>query len=365
MTDAIQKAIENTDNYTREPSSALLKLRDLSAVRRLDEMKSNLENERYILGRMALAGQITLFYSRAGSGKTLLFMRFIIDAINDGVVNADDVIYINADDNYKGLLTKAEIAEQYGFEMISPDEASVTKDVVLDLLDELVSTGEITGKVIIIDTLKKFADMMSKGEIKALLNRMRRITAKAGTVIIAGHANKNASIDGKLVYEGTSDTINDVDCVYSINLTSEPEGDVTVDIVREKCRGDNVYQATYTYKKLAGLTYLQMIDSVKKAEAGGSDTSFRPDIQSKLEDYESEILFVKSIFEDMDEPNESVIISCYKHNKNEGIAAEISERKLRRALKELDGIVWGTTRDLKNNAKKYQLKNKPTAYLVK
>ncbi len=67
----------------------------------------------------------------------------------------------------------------------------------------------------------------------------------------------------------------------------------------------------------------------------------------------------------MDEPNESVIISCYKHNKNEGIAAEISERKLRRALKELDGIVWITTRDIKNNAKKYKLKNKSTAYLVK
>jgi hypothetical protein len=160
--------------------------------------------------------------------------------------------------------------------------------------------------------------------------------------------------------------MNDVDCVYSINLTSEPEGNVTVDVVRDKCRGDKGYQVTYSYTKMEGLTYQEMIDSVQKVEAGDANTTFRPDIQSRLDEYESEILFVKEVLSELEDPNESHIIGCYKHNKGDGLAAEIqSESKLRKALKALDGIVWKTSRDIKNNAKKYQLINKSSLYMVK
>lgn len=147
-----------------------------------------MNNDVYIFDELALSGQVTLFYAMPNTGKTLLFIRFIIDSIKAERLNPEDVIYINADDNYKGLLTKSKIAKQWGFHMISPQEANIKPADIVNLLENVANHDQAKGKVFIIDTLKKFADMLNKTSLSGLLEVFRKLATKGGAVIIAGHA---------------------------------------------------------------------------------------------------------------------------------------------------------------------------------
>jgi len=317
--------------------STLDKFKLLSTTRRLEQMKNDLNNDRYIFDGIALAGQITLIYSKPNAGKTLLFFRMLIDSIKDGRVDAEKVFYINADDHFKGLVTKTEIAAEYGFEMISPAESGIDPNKIISMLSEMAQSGEARGLVIILDTLKKFANMMSKESQSALYKTLRRLIAKDATVILAGHANKYPDSEGKLVYEGTSDTMNDIDCAYVINLTSLPEGDVTVEFVREKNRGDNIFKANYSYKKHKGMTYQEMLDSVKKVD--GEHVGNKPDINILLDKFESEILLITGFLE-RDKLNQSAIIKAFNDMGGEGLASECSVRKLKECLRLFNGKLW-------------------------
>lgn len=331
------------------------RLKQLSATNRIDEMKRNLENEFYVMDGMALDGQITLFYAKPNTGKTLIFMKLLIDGIEAEKIQASDIMYINADDGYRGLCTKTEIALQYGFEMIAPAEAGIAPADIISLLDELANTEDAKGKIIVLDTLKKFADMMSKRDQANLYMVLRRLVAKNATVIIAGHANKHLDKDGNLVYEGTSDTMNDVDCAYSIYLMTEPSGDVVVEFRREKSRGDNLYKVSYGYRREEGMSYMELINSVYKLEDSQAEKAAALGNQKLLiERYESEILFITDALKD-GELNQSSLLAKLKGLNGEDIASEVSVRTLKSALQALTNILWTSSRDKHNNASIYKL----------
>lgn len=339
--------------------SALDKFKQLSTVTRLDQMQNDLKNDRYIFDGMALAGQITLFYSKPNTGKTLLFIRMLIDSIDAGRVDPGQVFYINADDHFKGLVTKTEIAAKYGFEMISPAEAGIDPNKIIAMLRDMANSGEARGLVIILDTLKKFANMMSKESQSALYKTLRRLIAKDATVILAGHANKYPDADGKLIYEGTSDTLNDIDCAYVINLTSMPEGDVTIEFVREKNRGDNIFKAEYAYKKYKGMSYQEMLDSVTKIEGDASNSGF--DVNVLLDKFESEILLIKQLLADGKVLNQSEILKAHYAMNGDGLASECSAASLKACLDKFTGKLWTATRR-EHNAKEFALIISPNEY---
>ncbi len=337
-----------SDSRQPKRDAILDRLVNMSATNRLKDMEENLKNDFFVFPDMALAGLMTLFYAKANTGKTLLFMRFLIDAITDNRIKGEDVFYINADDNYKGLYTKAKIAKEYGFYMISPQEANVSPMGVLDLLARLAKDRGVAGKVIVMDTLKKFTDMMNKGKQAALYEVLRGLVTKGATVIIAGHANKHLDADGKLVYEGTSDTMNDLDCVYSMYRMSEPEADTQiVEFRREKDRGSVVAKTAYQYTKVNGMHYRDIISSVTWLD---DQQASRASIESRkrelLEKYESEILFVESLL--VNGPmNQSEILTSRSKSKD-ALAGEVSARSLKASLNKLDGIAWSIKRNDKN-----------------
>jgi len=343
------------DGITPKPLTAFEKLKAMSATNRLDEMKKNLENEFYVFDGMALDGQITLFYAKPNTGKTLIFLRLLIDAIEAGKVSASNIMYINADDSYRGLVTKAEIASGYGFEMVSPSEVGVKPSDIIQLLDEMSYTQEAKGKIIILDTLKKFTDMMNKRAQSELYEVLRKLVAKNATVIIAGHANKHLDMDGKLVYEGTSDTMNDIDCAYSIYLMTEPDGDVVVEFRREKNRGDNIYRASYGFRRQEGMSYRDLLSSVFKLDDSSAEKATVLGNQKVLQErFESEILFIAGLLKGGN-LNQSQILVKLSALKGGGIASEISVKSVKDALSALVNIKWTVSRDKNNNANNYKL----------
>ncbi|MEJ1470943.1 MAG: hypothetical protein RPU59_07750 [Candidatus Sedimenticola sp. (ex Thyasira tokunagai)] len=301
LSERVDQVVEKIDgskiDNTPKPDSILDDLIRLSVTNRIEEMKANLENDYFILHELALAGQITLFYAWPNTGKTLLFLTLLIQSIKAGRLKAEDLFYINADDNYKGLYTKGRIAQQHGFHMISPAEANTSPKVVLAMLDALASTEAIKGKVIVMDTLKKFVDMMSKRDQAALYEVLRRLVTKGATVIIAGHANKHSDVDGNLVYEGTADTLNDIDCCFSMYRMTEQDAErQVVEFRREKDRGEVIAKVSYEYTRQPGDSYTDIINSVKRLDESQAEQAALEQRASDLKgDFESEILFVTGL----------------------------------------------------------------------
>ena len=72
-------------------------------------MREKMLTDTFVLDNIAILGQATVIYAKPNTGKTLIVMKMLIESIKAGRVKGDDVYYINADDTYKGLVTKLEI----------------------------------------------------------------------------------------------------------------------------------------------------------------------------------------------------------------------------------------------------------------
>lgn len=328
--------------------SNLQDLHKLSATNRLPQMKANLSNSNYIIKDMAIEGQITLFYAKPNTGKTLLFLHFFIEAISEGRLDPDDLFYINADDNYNGLFTKANIAQQHGFHMISPSEAQTSCEHILCLLHELGQNKLLKNKVIVLDTLKKFVDMMAKRQQSKFFDILRDIGMAGATVIIAGHANKHLDDDRNLVYEGTGDVLSDIDCAYSINKMSEHDDHAqVVEFRNEKDRGTVAQRVSYQYSKTPGCSYADLINSVTMLSNAQASNAAAMSQQSNLTaQYASEIAFITQLLQ-QGSKDQSQILAALKVSTD---PIKPSKRKVVAALKGLNGTEWVCAKGVNNKS---------------
>jgi len=342
--------------------SPLNRLKSLSATTRIDEMKKDLKNETYIFDGLALAGQITLFFAWPNTGKTLLFIHFLIESIRRESVKPENIFYINADDDFRGLVAKSEIAKEHGFQMISPDESGLSSQEIIDMLLALADSGEAAGVVIILDTAKKFVNLMSKSEQSSFYSALRKLSVKRVTVILAGHANKYPNIEGELVYEGTADTLNDVDCAYSINRMAPLDSDeMTIEFRNIKNRGDVQKTASFSYNNRGEASWPDRLQSVKPLDAKAAGTArFEKIKQDKIDKYDSQRLYVSALLK-IGSLNQSSILKKHTEHRQDSdsllhpLAFEISVRELQAGLDKLTDVVWWVKRDFNNNAKIYSL----------
>jgi hypothetical protein len=226
-------------------------------------MKAQMLSDAYVLGKLAILGQLTAFYAKPNSGKTLLTLYLLIEAIKKGDIKSEDVYYINADDNYKGLVQKLELAEKYGFQMLAPNFNNFNPDDFSSYLHSLIQSDAAKGKVIILDTLKKFTNIMDKKLSSDFGRHMRSFVTKGGTIIMLAHTNKNRDGDGKVVFSGTSDIVDDVDCAYTLDITDDKSASLNKTVLFEniKSRGDVEQEAAYKYLAKAS-NYEELLDSV-------------------------------------------------------------------------------------------------------
>lgn len=229
----------------------------------LDELKKRAVDSVPFLGKVALLGQWTVFYAAPNTGKTLITLNLLARAVADGRVDPDKVFYVNMDDSSTGVCEKVAIAEQYGFHTIAGGEHNFKPAVLVDSLSELVRTKTAKGCVVVIDTLKKFVDLMQKSECTQFGVIARSFVQAGGTLVALAHTNKKSGEDGKAVYGGTADIVQDCDCMYVMTATKESTGDqVLVRFENQKKRGDVDPVVLYRYLDRAGVTYQDRFDSV-------------------------------------------------------------------------------------------------------
>ena len=168
-----------------------------------------------LLGNLALMGQSTVFYAAPNTGKTLIILWLLSRAIEAGLIEPSKVFYINVDDSQAGVIQKLRLAEQHSFHLLAEGNCGFRSNDLLSILNDLILTDQCNGVVIILDTLKKFTDVMDKHASTEFSKVIRRFVMKGGTCISLAHVNKNTGADGRPVYAGTSDVLEDADCAYT------------------------------------------------------------------------------------------------------------------------------------------------------
>jgi archaellum biogenesis ATPase FlaH len=259
-------------DYIPEPPTPKFSFDQFSIIDNLDIMKTKMLNDVFVLDGIALLGQLTAIYAKPNTGKTLLTLWMLTESTKAGRIKGENVYYINADDTYKGLVTKGEVAKKYGIRMIAPNENGFKVENFSSHLRQIIADDSAKGVIIILDTLKKFTDLMDKKKGSEFMKTAREFTLKGGTMIMLAHTNKNRSIDGKVVAGGTSDISDDCDCAYTLDEVqgnSKTHKDVLFENFKSRGNVKKELLATYAQSDNPIISnYHDLFNSVQIANSG-------------------------------------------------------------------------------------------------
>ncbi|RDV05957.1 hypothetical protein DXH95_00415 [Sphingorhabdus pulchriflava] len=230
-----------------------------------DELEKLAESNRPLLGQVCRSGQATIFYAAPNSGKTLIGMHLAQEAIREGRLAAGNLYYLNCDDNSSGLAEKLRILQDVGAHMLVQGFEDFRAQDLHGLLLNMARTGKARGVIVVIDTIKKFANLMDKRDSSTFADACRQFVMRGGTVLAYAHTNKVPAPNGTLRYAGTTDFVEDFDAAYLLTPLEleQPGGERVVRFDCIKRRGDSPDKVAYAYSTENGLTYEQLLASVE------------------------------------------------------------------------------------------------------
>ena len=332
------------DNVFKNADKTPFSLKAFSMQGQAQAMRKQMLDDVFVLAFLALLGQATTIYARANTGKTLLVLWMLIESIKAHRIKGENVIYINADDTYSGFIQKLELAEQYGFHMLMPNQNGFDPQAMQGYLRQMIDQDTARNSIIVLDTLKKFTDLMDKKAGSGFMSRVREFIAAGGTVISLAHTNKNKTGEGKSVYCGTSDVVDDCDCVYILDTVNTTDSLKVVLFENIKNRGNVAKELAVTYSVAQGDTYQQMFDSVKI----GSDNETQ---QAKVEiAVNAELNQDKKAIQAITEALDAGLGSYAKTELLKLVheASAISRRLLLKTLDKYTGSLWAESTGDKN-----------------
>ncbi len=302
-------------------------------IRELDDMEIK---EVDIVDGVFFMGQVLSIVARPNGGKTLLAQHWASIMAQNGY----RVIYIYEDADMNGYRMASMRGEEFGYSVMSSfANIGQTPQTILNRLREISERSEsLHNVVVIVDTLKKFTEVLSKPENKAFFSLMRGVAMKEGSVLLLGHANKYLDDNGKLVYEGTGDMLSDVDSMYYLYDDGNKKADVRkATLIYEKGRAiANKHEVSYEFD-LSTYTArkLDYIVNVKKI-------AMRMQFS---ETFEEEIIYIVSHLKQKPLQQKDVVDLVseeFGHGKNKIIGL----------LRMLDGHNWESYRVGERNEKK-------------
>jgi hypothetical protein len=243
----------------------------------IDEM----QDAEFLIESGAISSQVNIWASKAGTGKTSILMDEAANIVSAGY----EVLYVNMDCGAADLKYWRKLANDGGFKMITPHfKGAGGIDQWMQRLAQMSQLNvDLSTTVIIVDTLKKIADLMSKAKARQAMSLLRALTAKQCTIICAAHCNKHL-VDGKLVFEGVGDIENDCDnLVYLEGSERDEQGTKTVTLEpSDKVRGI-FYKRSWQIRQDRTVIPLDVV----------VDVSGQREVQSQLEKDETAIEVIK------------------------------------------------------------------------
>ena len=241
-------------------------LSQFSLLGRAGEYEARVVDALPILGDVCQSGQATVWYAPPNAGKTLIALSLLGEAVQTKRVQPGNVYYINADDSSAGFATKMRLMDDLGVHTLSPGQRLFESATLIDQLQRSVQAGTAKGVFVIIDTLKKFADLMNKAQTSAFADTCRQFVMNGGTILALAHTNKNPLSSGKLTYAGTADILQDFDAAYLLTPAESTDevGNRVVRFDALKRRGAGVASTGYSYAADDDVSYEERLLSVRE-----------------------------------------------------------------------------------------------------
>jgi hypothetical protein len=233
-----------------------------------DELAQHVVAATPVLDQIALKGQLTMIFASANTGKTLITILLLIESIRQGIIDPSLLYYLNMDDNSAGLVEKLQLADEFGFHMLADGYNGFYVKLFIPEIELMIDNNQVYGTVLILDTLKKFSNVMDKSKSAAFNSLIRRFVMKGGTVIALAHTNKQAGADGKPIYGGTSDTVDDADCAFVVRTISQSadSDEKIVEFENIKSRGNVAPTVAFGYSLRKDISYAERLMSVRRVD---------------------------------------------------------------------------------------------------
>ena len=202
-----------------------------------------------LIEAVAKEGNVSIVCAPPNSGKTAIMFYHSAPKLAKLGYN---VYYVDADSNASvhGLMYKFSRLKK--FTWLNPYVAKKRMDRGV-FLDTVFKNVDPHDSVIIIDTLKKFCDLMRKSDIKDFFVKAKSFAAKGGTVVVLSHTNKYPDSEGKWIFEGTNEIESEPDALTYLYRT--PKGiaknrtHTTVSLYSDKTRG-SVGNVSYSLRNV-------------------------------------------------------------------------------------------------------------------
>jgi hypothetical protein len=312
------------------------RLRAMSSTGKSKEMKRQMLEDKFIMQDIAILGQSTAISAPPNTAKTLYTLHALRESVKAGVIQGKDIWYVNADDHGKGAVEKLEIVEPWGINMCIPGWQGFKTADLLPIMREAIETKTAKGQIIVLDTLKKFTDLMDKKASTEFTKLAREFQLAGGSLILLMHTNKGRDKHGKLIVAGTSDISDDVDCVFVFDPVGEHEDVHTVECEMRKCRGDVASLISFQYTRQRGRTYAQLLDSIKPLDE--NQLAFARETENVRHRLEENAEVIKVIARHIEE-NNTLTVPRTKGELIEHITkdAKIGQKKVRQVIKYHEG----------------------------
>lgn len=336
----------------QKPGKEALTFGDFSINNDLAALKRNLAMENFVLQKIALEGQITVVYGAPNAGKTLLTLRMLCDAVEAGRIQGQDVYYLNLDDNLAGAVEKTELVSPLGIKMLCP-HLQPDKDFKFeDLVAQAVKDKQGKGKTLIIDTAKKVCDIMDKFRQSELFQALRKLCGQGWTIILLSHTNKNKR-DGKLVYSGTADILQDVDTAWMLGSDPTPEG-ILCQFENFKSRGSNTEPVHFFSPIETHDSYTERFQGLRMVTGEElTDLQHRAQVKACIEEQHELVMWLRELLAGGGKTRGQIEEAFKRSDIRFSIG--VSRRALSKVLAQLAGHIWSVEKS--GTAHHYYLKD--------
>ncbi len=194
-----------------------------------DDHVRNIEEQRFIFENLIISQHIIVICAEPNAGKTTI-MNWVCSKISE----TTDVRYLNLDCSGSELKGYQSFAQNNGFEFINFDITGTKEE---DFFKVIKESKDLTGKLYVLDTMKKLVDPMKKDQMKTFMKLLRTLCIKGATFVLLAHTNKHKTKDGLPVFEGVGDVKADCDELIYLTPKDNENGTKTVTTTPDKTRG--------------------------------------------------------------------------------------------------------------------------------
>ena len=212
-----------TDHGEGNAPSTVADLISLFAI--TEEEVAGIKETEFLYKKVLPRGHLIAIVGEPGSGKTTV-MEYVCGQIQG------NVLYITADISSGDLPEAHRRSLAGGYQLLAPDiKVGMSMDDVIEILTRMSNGGEdLADTVLVIDTLKKITEVISKRTSAGIYKMLRGLTGRGASVICLGHCNKYPDAQGWPVYEGTGDLRSDFDELALLHAVKGDYGIVTTSL---------------------------------------------------------------------------------------------------------------------------------------